>query len=79
MGFQKKLLLTIIPVFLLSFIALAQTKNITGNVKGIENDPLAGVTVQVKGTNITALTGADGSFSIQVPGNAKTLAGQSYL
>src|SRR5665647_2521320 len=73
MGFPKKLLLTIIPVWLFGFIALAQTKNITGNVNGVENAPLANVTVQVKGTNVTALTGVDGSFSIQAPANAKTL------
>ena len=73
MGLQKKLLLTIIPVFLFCFIALAQTKDLKGIVHGPENDPLAGVTVQVKGTNTTALTAADGSFVIQTRGNAKTL------
>ncbi|MEO9004884.1 MAG: TonB-dependent receptor [Ginsengibacter sp.] len=73
MGLQKKLFLTIIPVFLVCVIALAQTKNLKGTVNGPENDPLAGVTVQVKGTNVTALTEADGSFIIQASGNVKTL------
>lgn len=73
MEIQKKLLLTIIPVFLFCFTVLAQTKNLKGIVHGSENDPLSGVTVQVKETNKTALTGTDGSFSIQTSGNAKTL------
>ena len=73
MGIKKKLLLTIIPVFLFGLIASAQIKTLTGTVKGMENNPLSGVTVQVKGTNITTLTGADGSFSIQTSGREKTL------
>ena len=73
MGIKKKLLLTIIPVFLFGLIASAQIKTLTGTVKGMENNPLSGVTVQVKGTNITTLTDADGSFSIQTSGRAKTL------
>ncbi|MDP4130519.1 MAG: TonB-dependent receptor [Bacteroidota bacterium] len=73
MGIQKKLLLTIVPVFLLALLASAQIKTLTGTVKGVENNPLSGVTVQVKGTTITTLTGTDGSFSIQTSGSAKTL------
>src|SRR5690242_6031306 len=67
----KKLILS---AFLLitSFGVMAQSKMISGNVTS-DSGPLAGVTVQVKGTNISSLTGEDGSFTIGVPDNAKTL------
>lgn len=73
MGIKKKSLLIIISVFLFGLTASAQIKTLTGTVKGMENNPLPGVTVQVKGTNISTLTGAEGSFSIQTSGSAKAL------
>jgi len=73
MRMKKKLLLTITSCFLFCLFAMAQTTNITGIIKGPDNNPLVGVTVHVKGTNITTVTGDNGSFSIGVPDHARVL------
>lgn len=46
---------------------------ITGKVTNEKGEPLANVTVQVKGSERATITGADGTFSIDVDGNARTL------
>jgi TonB-linked SusC/RagA family outer membrane protein len=50
-----------------------QQRTISGTVTGTGNEPLAGVTVLVKGTNIGTLTDVSGKFTLSVPPNAKTL------
>lgn len=72
MHLPKKLLLTSLTLFLLMF-ADAQTKKITGRETGPDNTPLEGVTVQGKGTSQSAITLPDGTFSINVSDNLKTL------
>jgi len=51
---------------LISTVASAQTKTITGIVRDDEQQVLVGVSVAVKGTNQGVLTGDDGRFSITV-------------
>jgi TonB-linked SusC/RagA family outer membrane protein len=51
-----------------------QSKILTGKVTNDNGEPLAGVTVQVKGTQIAVVTGTDGTFRIDVPGNATALS-----
>ena len=66
----KKLLLT---VFILACgLALhAQDKTVTGTVTDQDGLPLPGASVYVKGnTSIGAITGVDGTFSLQVPNDA---------
>jgi iron complex outermembrane receptor protein len=54
--------------------AWAQSRTVTGTVTAREdNTPLPGVTVLVKGTTTGTATGADGAYSITVPGNETTL------
>ena len=54
-----------------SFVVNAQQRQITGKVVDKGNGtPIAGATITVKGTSISALSDADGNFSIQVPANA---------
>ncbi|MEO7768232.1 MAG: SusC/RagA family TonB-linked outer membrane protein, partial [Ferruginibacter sp.] len=48
-------------------------RNITGTVADDRGDPIAGVSVQVKGTPKATTTAANGSFSIDVEDNAKML------
>ena len=49
----------------LSFICLAQERTITGRVmSNVDNKPLTGVSVTVKGKNLTTQTDANGNFSI---------------
>jgi TonB-linked SusC/RagA family outer membrane protein len=68
MHMPKKLLLAFLTLFLFMF-ANAQTKKITGKVTGPDNAPLAGVTVQQKGTSISTITSDDGTFSIDLSNN----------
>jgi TonB-dependent SusC/RagA subfamily outer membrane receptor len=50
-----------------------QSNPITGKVTNDKGEPLAGVTVQVKGLTTSTTTGADGSFTIDAPAGAATL------
>ena len=72
---MKKLLL--LSFLLMSFCvhhAMAQSRAVTGKVTDAStNQPLPGVTVLVKGTTIGTGTGADGTFSLQVPAGNNTL------
>lgn len=51
-----------------SITVFAQTK-ISGKVFGPDAKPVFGATVSVKGTTISTATGADGTFSLDVPKN----------
>ena len=51
-----------------TFLSFAQSSfPVTGKVTDITGKPVEGVTVQVKGTTQTAMTKADGTFSIDAP------------
>ncbi len=52
---------------------MADIRTVTGKVTNDRGEPLAGVTVQVKGSSNATTTSADGSFTIEVEDNAKTL------
>ncbi len=58
--------------FLLSSNLFAQ-KRITGKVLDSNNQPIAGASVQVKGTSVGEVTIADGSFAITVPAGSDVL------
>src|ERR1700760_2125634 len=53
--------------------AFSQTKTVTGKIVDDKGAPIQGATVSVKGTKQGASSGADGSFSINVPSSATTL------
>ena len=53
--------------------AAAQQKKITGKVFSSANEPLPGVNVQLKGTDILTATDKFGSFTIMVPDNQKAV------
>jgi TonB-linked SusC/RagA family outer membrane protein len=53
-------------------LALAQTRAVTGVVKGSDGETLPGVTVLLKGTINGASTGIDGSYTINVPTDSKS-------
>src|SRR6187551_1532625 len=70
------LLYVIMPCTLLSISSLSvfsQSSTITGTVKGNNQEPLVGVTVAVKKSNTSVVTGANGQFSINVPAANSTL------
>jgi TonB-linked SusC/RagA family outer membrane protein len=59
---------------LISVISFAQSKTVTGKVVQQQtNEPMQGVTVNVKGTDRSTTTGADGNYSITVPDNQAVL------
>lgn len=61
-------------LLLLSVTVFSQTRTVTGKVTGSkDSQPLTGVTVTIKGSNISTQTNSEGAFSINVPQNAKTL------
>ena len=55
-------------------IVSAQESNISGTVTTVNGEPLAGVSVYVKGlASLGTITGIDGDYSIKVPKTAKVL------
>jgi TonB-linked SusC/RagA family outer membrane protein len=67
----SRLLLLSVFVFLISIGSFAQSKVVTGKVVNQQtNEPMPGVTITVKGTDRSTLTGTDGSFSINAPNNS---------
>src|SRR5579872_1539841 len=60
-------------LLLLSGQLLAQTRTISGKVTDAADNPIANATVLAKGTKIGTSTGADGSFTLQVPATVKVL------
>lgn len=65
--FMKKraFIMALIGVFLSAAQALAQQKTVTGRVTGDDGDPMAGVSVLVKGTRFGTSTNTDGRYSIR--------------
>ena len=70
---KQKLLLVVIAV-LHCFVAFAQNRTITGKVTSKEDgQPLPGVSVKVTGTKIGTTTLANGSFTLSIPSEARSL------
>jgi len=73
---MKQKLMLFVAAFLMSVgFATAQTRQITGLVVTADHaEPVSGAMVTVRGTNITAFTGSDGTFVLRsVPSSARTL------
>ncbi|MBR1838017.1 MAG: SusC/RagA family TonB-linked outer membrane protein [Bacteroidaceae bacterium] len=73
---MKQKLMLILATFVLSVgLATAQTRQVTGVVVTADHaEPVSGAMITVRGTNITAFTGSDGTFVLQaVPLSARTL------
>lgn len=70
---MRKLLLLFMAVVLALSQSWAQQRTITGRVTDDKGNPVANASVLVKGTQTGTVTKADGSYSLTVPANAKTL------
>jgi TonB-linked SusC/RagA family outer membrane protein len=71
---RKKLLSTV--VLLVAFCQIqifAQTSKVTGRVIGQDNNPVAGASVTIRGTNQGTVTDNDGNYSLTVPAGASLL------
>ncbi|MCK7557444.1 carboxypeptidase-like regulatory domain-containing protein [Chitinophaga sedimenti] len=58
----------------LSVVGTAQSVPVKGRVVDTDGTPLVGVTVRVKDTNTGTVTGADGTYTLTVPGSTAVLA-----
>ena len=72
---KKLFLLIVLFVFISGYTLFAQTIVITGTVTSsvAGEGPIPGVTVQVKGTTVGAITDLNGKFSLSAPQSATTL------
>lgn len=71
---MKKLLQSLFILIFVATTAMAQNRTITGTVTSKDDgQPIPGVSVKVKGTNVGISTGANGKFSFSVPANATVL------
>lgn len=58
---------------LLSLQLLAQSRTVTGRVTDANGIPIPGASVQIKGTRTGTVTNSDGTYSISIPANGRTL------
>jgi TonB-linked SusC/RagA family outer membrane protein len=71
--FMRKFL-SLLTILIFSGVSLfAQSRSITGVVSDESGNPLADVSVQVKGTKLGTVTSVDGHYSLSVPANAQQL------
>ena len=69
-----KRVVLLVALSMITCLALAQTRTITGKVVDASDDsPVPGAGVLITGTTIGTVTGTDGKFSLNVPSDAKTL------
>lgn len=67
---MRKIVLSVLTILLLSLTAMAQNQRVSGTVTDPAGEPIVGVAVVLKGTNVVAITNIDGQYSINVPGNS---------
>lgn len=70
---MRKIFLTLSALFFMLVSVMAQTRTITGRITDENGQVIPRASVLVKGTRIGTTTNADGSFSLNVPANARTL------
>lgn len=67
---MRKLILLLMASLLMTVLAEAQTREVTGKVTDSAGNPLAGASINIKGTKRGASAGPDGSFRLVAPNNA---------
>lgn len=70
---MRKLCTVLVFVLALVTQLAAQTRTVRGKITDDKGASLAGASILVKGTTIGTNSGADGTFSLNVPSSAKTL------
>src|SRR5688500_18064461 len=68
---MRKILFCTLAVLLTLHVWAQRT--VTGVVTDDRGNPVPNASVQIKGTNLGTVTGPDGSFSLNVPADARTL------
>ena len=64
---KQTLLSFFVGSMILTSVAFAQEKKVSGRVTGADGKPLVGVTVAVQGSNVATQTDANGNYSFSVP------------
>jgi len=64
---KHKLLSFFVGSMILTSVAFAQEKKVSGRVTGADGKPLAGVTIAVQGSSVATQTDANGNYSLSVP------------
>ena len=70
---MRRTLLFMLGMLLISAQLLAQNRTVTGKITDDKGNAVPNASVIIKGTNLGTTTGADGTFSISVPANARAL------
>lgn len=71
---MKKILLLGLSLFLVSAVAFAQGRRVTGIVSsGEDGEPIPGATVLVKGTSVGTATDIDGKYVLNIPADGTVL------
>jgi hypothetical protein len=71
---MKRILAVLGLVMISCFSAVAQNRSVTGVVADADNKVVVSATVKVKGVSISAITDAEGKFTVSVPAGKATLA-----
>lgn len=66
------LFLSLLATTAITPAVFSQAKSVSGTVKDEKGNPLTGATINIKGTKLSVTTGADGSFTLSLPPNART-------
>ncbi len=69
----KRLLTLLTVVLFFTTVSSGQQRLIKGTVTSTDGEPLPGVAVVVKNTNVGTITDVEGKYTIQVPAGAKVL------
>ncbi|WP_342648376.1 SusC/RagA family TonB-linked outer membrane protein [Mucilaginibacter sp. CSA2-8R] len=76
---MKKILLSFL-LLVLTGAVFAQTRTITGTITSSDkNEPLVGVTIQVKGSNVATQTDVNGKYSIRVTNAQNVVLSVRYV
>lgn len=70
---MRKLFGSLLCLFCFVLSTVAQEKTITGKVSDQNGQPIAGASVQVKGTSIGTITNSEGTYTLKVPANSQTI------
>jgi TonB-linked SusC/RagA family outer membrane protein len=70
---MRKIVCSLICVMLALSQLYAQTRTITGKITDDKGAPIPNASITVKNSNIGTTAGTDGSFTLRIPANAKTV------
>lgn len=73
MNLKRLLNAIVVPLLFIVGQVLGQERTVTGSVTDTSGTPIANASVVVKGAGAGTQTGSDGSFTLRVPPNARTL------